>query len=98
MPKKVNWKVRFSNKLWLASFISQTLLLVQALILGLESLHVIDWNLETVDSWIMWLLGFSDLVLAYLAFVGVIIDPTVEGFGDSTVALEREQPSSKGVK
>lgn len=94
----INWKIRFQNKIWVSGFISQTLLLIQAIIFGLEGLHVIDWNLEYVDAWIKWLLGIADLILAYLAFLGVVQDPTVEGVGDSVKALRRSKPLSEEEK
>jgi phi LC3 family holin len=89
---KINWKVRFNNKLWLSSFVSQTLLLIQAVFFGLEGLNAIDLDLEKVDAWVKWLLGISDLILAYLTFLGIVADPTTKGVGDSAKALHREEP------
>lgn len=95
---KINWGVRFKNKVWVAGFISQTLLLLQAIVLGLESFHVIDINVEHVDSWVAWLMGIFNVILAYLTYLGIIVDPSVEGVGDSKVVLQRKEPLSEAEK
>ncbi|MET3689823.1 phi LC3 family holin [Priestia megaterium] len=95
---KINWTVRFKNKLWVSSFISQTLLLIQAIILGLDSLHAIHVNIEALDAWVKWLLGILNAVLAYLTYLGIVQDPTVEGVGDSARTLSRQEPLPKENK
>lgn len=95
---KINWKVRFKNKLWMSSFISQTLLLIQAIVLGLDSLHAIHINVEALDAWVKWLLGIFNAILAYLTYLGIVQDPTVEGVGDSARVLNREEPLPKETK
>ena len=95
---QINWKLRFQNKIWLGSLISQTLLLIQAILFGLEGLHVIDIDLERAQAWQVWLLSIADLVLAYLVFLGIVQDPTVEGIGDSSRALRRQQILSDDEK
>jgi phi LC3 family holin len=92
MEQKINWKIRFRNKTWLAGFISQTLLLIQAIIFGLEGLHVIDIDMEQARGWEVFVTGIVDLFLAYMAYLGIVIDPTVEGVGDSARALTRDEP------
>lgn len=92
MEQKINWKLRFRNKTWLAGFISQTLLLIQAIIFGLEGLHVIDIDMEQARGWEVFVTGIVDLFLAYMAYLGIVIDPTVEGVGDSARALKRDEP------
>lgn len=96
--QKINWGVRFKNKVWVAGFLSQTLLLIQAIVLGLESFHVIDINVENVDSWVAWLMGIFNIVLAYLTYLGIVVDPSVEGVGDSRVVLQRTEPLSEEEK
>jgi len=95
---KINWKVRFKNKLWVSSFISQTLLLIQAIILGLDSLHAIHINIEALDAWVKWLLGILNAILAYLTYMGIVQDPSVEGIGDSNRVLNREEPLPGDLK
>lgn len=94
----INWKVRFRNKQWVAGLISQTMLIIQAIIFGLEGLHVIDIDMEQVDGWLKFMIGIADLILAYFAYLGLVIDPTVEGVGDSARALEREEPLPEEMK
>jgi phi LC3 family holin len=89
---KINWKVRFHNKVWVSGLVSQTLLLVQALLFGLEGLHAIDMDMEKADAWIKFIVGFIDLGLAYLSYLGIVVDPTVEGVGDSARSLRRTEP------
>jgi phi LC3 family holin len=95
---KINWGVRFKNKVWVTGFVSQTLLLLQAIILGLESLQVIDINVENVDAWMAWVTGIINLILAYLAYLGLVVDPTVEGVGDSRKVLNRDEPLPEDQK
>lgn len=95
---KINWKVRFKNKLWVSSFISQTLLLIQAIVLGLDSLHAIHINVEALDAWVKWLLGIFNAILAYLTYLGIVQDPSVEGLGDSSRVLNRKEPLPKENK
>ncbi|USK77678.1 phage holin [Peribacillus frigoritolerans] len=90
--QKINWGVRFKNKVWVSGFVSQTLLMLQAIFLGLESLQVIDINIESVDAWVAWLTGITNVILAYLAYLGLVVDPTVQGVGDSYKALKRTEP------
>lgn len=92
---QINWKVRFKNKLWVSSFVSQTLLLIQAIILGLDSLHAIHINIEALDAWVKWLLGILNAILAYLTYLGIVQDPSVEGIGDSERVINREEPAPK---
>ena len=90
---RINWKIRFRNKIWVSSFISQTLLLVQAILLGLSQLHAIHLNLQALDDWIKWLLAIFNAILAYLSYLGIVQDPSVQGIGDSTTVLTREEPT-----
>lgn len=88
----INWKVRLRNKLWLASFTSQTALVVQVIIAGLVSLGVLHVNIQEVDHWIKVLLGMVDTVLVYLSFLGIVQDPTTKGIGDSERVREYIEP------
>lgn len=91
--KKINWKVRFRNSVWVSGFISQTLILIQAVIVGLVGLGAIHTDLAHVDAWIKWLLAILNAVLLYLSYLGIVIDPSVEGVGDSAHVLRREEPA-----
>ena len=80
---KINWKVRFRNKVWLGSFLS--------LIVGFVSsmLALFDVFPEVTQSLVLQLLN---QVLTFLGLIGVIVDPTTAGLGDSDRALGYEEP------
>lgn len=96
--KKINWKVRFKNSVWVSGFISQTLILIQAIIVGLASLGAIHTDLEHVDAWMKWLLVIFNAILVYLSYLGIVIDPSVQGVGDSSRVLNREEPLPENLK
>lgn len=83
MQKKINWKVRFKNKVWLTSFIS--------LIIGFiyNILHAFDIFPTVTQSSAMEIVG---QVLTFLGMFGVITDPTTEGLYDSQRALSYDEP------
>lgn len=83
MEKKINWKVRFKNKVWLTSFIS--------LIVGFafNILRLFDIFPRITENEIM---GIVSQILTFLGMFGVIVDPTTEGLYDSQRALSYEEP------
>ena len=81
--KKINWKVRFKNKVWLASFIS---LIVGFIYSMLELFDVYPIITENAISKI------ASQILTFLGLFGVIADPTTEGLYDSQRALQYEEP------
>ena len=80
---KVNWKVRFKNKIWLGSFLS--------LIVGFvySMLALFDVFPEVTESLVLQLMN---QVLTFLGLIGVIVDPTTAGIGDSERAMSYSQP------
>ena len=80
---KLNWKVRFKNKVWLGSFLS--------LIVGFvySMLALFDVFPEVTQSLVLQLLN---QVLTFLGLIGVIVDPTTAGIGDSDRAMSYSQP------
>jgi phi LC3 family holin len=88
----INWKVRLRNKLWIATFASQSALMIQAILAGLVSLGVINVSLEEIDHSIKIILGLVDSVLIYLSFLGVILDPTTKNVSDSERSLKYSEP------
>ena len=80
---KLNWKVRFKNKVWLGSFLG--------LIIGFvySMLALFDVYPEVTQSLVMQLLN---QVLTLLGLVGVIVDPTTAGLGDSERAMSYSEP------
>ena len=80
---KLNWKVRFKNKVWLSTFIS--------LIVGFvyNILACFDIFPSVTQNMVMNIIG---QVLTFLGLIGVIVDPTTAGFDDSNRAMEYENP------
>ena len=89
---KINWKIRFQNKVWVSGLISQTLIVIQTILFGLNGLGAIHLDMNKAHDWANWGLGLADIILAYLAYLGIVVDPTVEGVGDSARALQRDEP------
>lgn len=80
---KVNWKVRFKNKTWLTMFIS--------LIVGFvfNILKLFDIVPTFTENMIM---NIVTQVLTFLGLIGVLVDPTTAGIGDSERALGYDEP------
>ena len=80
---RINWKVRFKNKVWLGSFLS--------LIVGFvySMLALFDVFPQVTQSLVVQLLN---QVLTFLGLIGVIVDPTTAGIGDSERAMGYEEP------
>ena len=83
MIMKMNWKVRFRNKTWLTMFIS--------LIIGFvfNILKMFDIFPKVTQNMIMEIVS---QVLTFLGLMGVIVDPTTAGIGDSDRAMRYEEP------
>lgn len=81
----INWTVRFKNKSFWLSFIPAVLLLVQvvAALFGFE-LDLGDIGNRLIDV--------VNAVFAVLAILGIVVDPTTEGVGDSAQALTYDKP------
>ncbi len=80
---KINWKVRFGNKVWLSSFLAFLLTTVYTLLGMFDIAPVV-----TQDS-----VGqVISAVLQLLSLLGVIADPTTPGLSDSERALNYVQP------
>lgn len=80
---KLNWKVRFKNKVWLGSFLSLIVSFVYSL-LGLFDVFP-DVTRNSI-------LEILNQILTFLGLVGVLVDPTTAGLGDSERALGYEEP------
>ena len=80
---KINWKVRFRNKTWLTLFLS--------LILGFvyNILSLFDVYPPVTENQIA---AIGSQVLTFLGLVGVLVDPTTDGLGDSNRAMDYEYP------
>ena len=80
---KLNWKVRFKNKVWLGSFLS----LIVGFIYSMLSLF--DIFPEVTQSLVLQLIN---QVLTFLGLIGVIVDPTTAGLEDSDRAMSYAEP------
>ena len=80
---KINWKVRFKNKLFLTSFISVIVTFVYTMLSLFDIYPAITKN--TV-------LNVVNEILMMLSILGVIVDPTTQGIGDSQRAMSYEEP------
>ena len=80
---RINWKVRFKNKIWLGSFLSLIVSFVYSM------LSMFDVFPDVTQNSILELLN---QVLTFLGLIGVIVDPTTAGVGDSERAMGYEIP------
>lgn len=80
---KINWKVRFKNVTWLTMFISLIIGFIFNILKMFDVIPSITQNqiMEVVSQ-----------VLTFLGLIGVLVDPTTAGIGDSTRALNYEEP------
>ena len=80
---KINWKVRFKNKLWLGSFLSLIVSFVYSMLNLFDVFPAVTRNsvLELLNQ-----------VLTFLGLIGVLADPTTAGLGDSERAMGYEEP------
>lgn len=81
----INWKVRLRNKAFWLAFIPAALLLVQTV----AALFGFAMNLGDIGDK---LLAVVNAVFALLSILGVVVDPTTQGVGDSQRALGYVEP------
>lgn len=77
---KINWKVRFKNKMFVSALISAVFLIIT----NIQTVSVLlpSWCNESV----------AQGILAILTLGGVFIDPTTAGLYDSVQAMEYTEP------
>lgn len=80
---KINWKVRFKNKVWLGSFLSLVIGFIYSLLALFDVFPAVTQNL---------VVQLLNQVLTFLGLIGVIVDPTTAGVGDSERAMGYEVP------
>jgi phi LC3 family holin len=80
---KLNWKVRFKNKIWLGSFLSLIVSFVYSM-LGLFDIFPDVTRNNVIE--------ILNQILTFLGLIGVLVDPTTAGLGDSERALGYEEP------
>ena len=85
---KINWTVRLKNKTFWLSIIPAILLLVQAVaaVVGVQ----LDFG-DISDK----LIAVVNAVFVVLSILGIVVDPTTDGIGDSTRALTYTTPNKE---
>ena len=81
----INWKIRLMNKQFWVSVIPALALVVQAIA------AVFGWTLD-FSNITGRLIAVVDAVFALLAILGIVVDPTTAGVGDSKRAMGYEEP------
>ncbi|QTE74198.1 phage holin [Clostridiales bacterium FE2010] len=80
---RINWKVRFKNKVWLGSFFSLVVGFIYSLLALFDVFPAVTQNL---------VIQLLNQVLTFLGLIGVIVDPTTAGLEDSDRAMGYEDP------
>ena len=80
---KINWKVRFKNKVWLTSFISLVVGFVFNMLTLFDVVPVVTQNNVMM---------IAENVLTFLGLIGVLVDPTTAGLNDSIRAMGYDEP------
>ena len=81
----INWKVRLRNKQFWLSLIPALAMVVQAV----AALFGFTIDLTTLTGKII---AVVDAVFVVLAILGIVVDPTTAGVGDSARAMSYEEP------
>lgn len=84
---KLNWKVRFKNRVWLSSFLSTVIAFVYNILAMFDVFPAITQN---------YVIQIINEILIFLGLIGVIVDPTTKGLDDSERAMSYEEPWSDG--
>ena len=86
---KINWKVRFKNKVWLTMFISLIIGFVFNMLKLFDVYPVVTENTVTT---------IAAQLLEFLGLIGVLVDPTTAGVGDSNRAMTYDEPWNDEVE
>ncbi len=81
----INWKIRLMNKQFWLSLIPALALTAQAIA------AVFGWEIDLTTA-VGKLLTVVNTVFALLVVLGIVVDPTTEGIGDSERALSYTEP------
>lgn len=87
----INWKVRVKNPAFWLALIPALLLTAQVVLAPFG----ITWDYTQLNEQ---LIAIVNAVFGVLAILGVVVDMTTEGFGDSERALAYEEPYPKHAK
>lgn len=84
---KINWKVRFKNPVFWETIIPAAVTFIYVL---LGALGIVPALTESM------VLNIAGAVITALTVLGVLIDPTTNGVGDSERAMEYDAPYVDG--
>ena len=82
---QINWKVRIKNKAFWIALIPAIALVVQAA--AALAGRTLDLT-QTVGK----IIALVDAIFAVLVILGIVVDPTTDGIGDSARAMGYETP------
>lgn len=80
---KINWKVRFKNKVWLGMFLSLIVGFVFNMLAMFDIYPAVTKNQVT---------EIITQILTFLGLIGVLVDPTTAGIEDSNRAMGYDEP------
>ena len=84
----INWKLRFQNKTTLTAIILALVALVY------QMLGLFDVVPRVTQDQITTIAG---MVINILCLLGIVVDPTTAGVGDSTQALTYDEPRAEQI-
>lgn len=88
---KMNWKVRIKNKAFWLAVIPAIALVVQAVA------AVFGYTID-LTTMVGKLQAVVNAVFALLVILGIVVDPTTDGIGDSDRAMTYEEPWKDEIK
>lgn len=80
----MNWKVRFKNPVWLTGFISFIIATVYQVLSLFDVIPAVP-----EETWTQ----FAAMAIHILTLLGVLVDPTTKGLGDSQRAMTYDKPA-----
>ena len=86
----VNWRVRIRNKTFWLAIIPAILVLVQAI----GAPFGFKWDFGILGDQLRQIV---EAAFAVLAILGVVNDPTTEGWSDSRLAMTYDEPKRQGM-
>lgn len=86
----INWRVRFRNKAFWLALIPAVLVLVKAI----GALFGFEWDFGILDAQLRTIV---EAAFGVLAILGVVNDPTTEGWSDSRLAMTYDEPKRQGM-
>lgn len=89
MTMGINWKVRIKNKAFWLALIPAVLVLVQVC----AAPFGYNWDFAGLQQQ---LIAIVNALFVLLSVLGIVIDPTTHGIGDSERAMGYEEPYKDG--